>query len=93
MHHESELCEYRKLKCHSYGEITETLADVEKRTARMEAKQANVEKNIEIKFTNLNKNLETYTKNTDTTMKNNTAIMATRMANIGDENGQHENRH
>ena len=82
MHHESELCEYRKLKCHSYGEITETLADVEKRTARMEAKQANVEKNIEIKFTNLNKNLETYMKNTDTTMKNNTAIMATRMANM-----------
>ena len=82
IHHESELCEYRKLKCHSCGEITKTLADVEKRTARMEEKQANAEKNIEIKFTNLNRNLETYMKNTDTTTKNNTAIMETQMANV-----------
>ena len=29
--HESELCEYRKLKCHSCGEMTKTLADMEKR--------------------------------------------------------------
>ena len=82
IHHESELCEYRKLKCHSCGEITKTLADVEKRTARMEEKQANIEKNIEIKFTNLNGNLETYMKNTHTTVKNNTAIMETQMANV-----------
>ena len=46
IHHESELCEYRKLKCHSCGEITKTLADVEKRMARMETNQANVEKNM-----------------------------------------------
>ena len=75
------MCEYRKLKCHSCGEITKTLADVEKTTARMEAEQVNVEKSIQIKFTNLNKNLETYTKNTDMTMKN-TAIMETQMANV-----------
>ena len=43
--HESELCEYRKLKCHSCGEITETLVDMEKRMARIEINQANVEKN------------------------------------------------
>ena len=77
------MCEYRKLKCHSCGEITKTLADVEKTTARMEAEQVNVEKSIQIKFTNLNKNLETYTKNTDMTMKNNTARMETQMANVG----------
>ena len=46
IHHESELCEYRKLKCHSCGEITKTLADVEKRMARMETNQAKVERNI-----------------------------------------------
>ena len=40
IHHESELCEYRKLKCHSCGEITKTLADMEKRIT-------NVEKNME----------------------------------------------
>ena len=93
IHHESELCEYRKLKCHSCEEMTKTLADVEKRTARMEANQknmetklVNLEKNMESKLVNLEKNLErnmeTHMKNTDTTMKNNTAIMETRMTNV-----------
>jgi hypothetical protein len=39
IHHQSELCEFRKLKCHSCGEMTKTLADTEKR-------MANVEKNM-----------------------------------------------
>ena len=60
--HESELCEYRKLKCHSCGQITKTLADMEKRMARMETNQANVEKNMEKKFANLEKNMETQIK-------------------------------
>ena len=77
IHHESELCEYRKLKCHSCEEMTKTLADVEKRTARMETNQKNIEK----KLVNLEKNLETQMKNTDTTMKN-TAIMETQMENV-----------
>ena len=78
IHHESELCEYRKLKCHSCEEMTKTLADVEKRTARMETNQ----KNMETKLVNLEKNMENHMKNTDTTMKNNTAIMETRMTNV-----------
>ena len=77
IHHESELCEYRKLKCHSCEEMTKTLADVEKRTARMETNQ----NNMETKLVNLEKNMETQIKNTDTTMKN-TAIMETRLANV-----------
>ena len=94
--HESELCEYRKLKCHSCGEMTKTLADMEKRMERIETNQANVEKNAETKLTNLEKNMETKLvnleknmmamdtnmKNTDTTIKNNTAMMDTRMANM-----------
>ena len=83
-HHESELCEYRKLRCHSCEKMTKTLADVEKRTARietnqknMETKLVNLEKNMETKLVNL----ETHMKNTDTTMKN-TAIMETRLANV-----------
>ena len=43
--HESELCEYRKLKCHSCGEMTKTLADVEKRVLRMETNLTKVETN------------------------------------------------
>ena len=93
IHHESELCEYRTLKCHSCEEITKTLANVEKRTERIETKQANVEKNMDTKFvdleknmetklTNLEKKMETYMKNNNTTMKNNTATMETRMANV-----------
>ena len=76
--HESELCEHRKLKCHSCGEMTKTLANMEKRMARMETNQANVETKLE----NSEKNMQIRTTNTDTTMKNNTAIMDTRMANI-----------
>ena len=71
IHHESELCEYRKLKCHSCEETTKTLADVEKQTARIETNQ----KNMATKLVNLEKNI-------DTSMKNNTAIMETRIANL-----------
>ncbi len=55
-HHQSEVCEFRKLKCHSCGEMTKTLADMEKRMASveknmatsvtMETKMANVERNV-----------------------------------------------
>ena len=38
IHHESEVCEFRKLKCHSCGEITKTLANMEKRITKVEAK-------------------------------------------------------
>ena len=83
--HENELYEYRKLKCHSCGEMTKTLADVEKRMERMETNQTTVEKNMETKLTNLEKNmetkLETHIKNGDMTMKN-TAIIETRLANV-----------
>ncbi len=56
INHESEVCEFRKLKCHSCGEITKALADMEKRMADvkknmatsvvMETKMANVERNV-----------------------------------------------
>ena len=78
--HESELCEYRKLKCHSCGEMTKTLADMEKRIARVETNQANVQKNMEEKFTNLEKNVETQIKNTNTTIQNNTAVLEAKLA-------------
>ncbi|CAB3998024.1 RING finger 151-like [Paramuricea clavata] len=51
IHHQSELCEFRKLKCHSCGEMTKTLADMEKimvaTNLTMETKIANVEKKVE----------------------------------------------
>ena len=57
IHHESEQCEFRKLKCHSCGETTKTLANLEKRIANvernmvtMETKMGNLEKNMEGKL-------------------------------------------
>ena len=50
IHHQSELCEFRKLKCHSCGEMEKRIANVEKNMATnetMETKMANLEKNME----------------------------------------------
>ena len=46
VHHESEQCEYRKLKCHSCGEITITLTNMEKKITKMESKVTNTESKI-----------------------------------------------
>ena len=59
IHHESEVCEFRKLKCHSCGEMTKTLTNMEKRIA-------NVGKNMETNF----KNIETNMTKMDTRMAN-----------------------
>ena len=59
IHHESEVCEFRKLKCHSCGEMTKTLTNMEKRIA-------NVEKNMETHL----KNIETNMTKMDTRMAN-----------------------
>ena len=78
IHHESELCEYRKLKCHSCGEMSKTLADMDKRMARMETNLGYVGENIATNIVTI----ETHMKNAYTTMKNNTAIMEKQMANV-----------
>ena len=78
--HESELCEYRKLKCHSCGEMTKTLADMEKRLARMETNQENNQKKIANLEKNIATNVEAQIRNTDTTMQNNMAILETKLA-------------
>ena len=58
IHHQSELCEFRKLKCHSCGEMTKTLADMEKKMVAtnltMETKVANLEKNMDRKLEAVN---------------------------------------
>ena len=73
IHHQSELCEFRKLKCHSCEETTKTLAD-------MEEKMSNVEKNV-AKIENI-VTMETDIKNTQTNVATNVASMETRMANM-----------
>jgi hypothetical protein len=46
IHHQSELCEFRKLKCHSCGETTKTLADMQKRIANVEKNMATLATNV-----------------------------------------------
>ena len=81
--HENELCEYRKLKCHSCGEMKKTLADMEK---KMVTNQMNVEKNMQTKFTNLEKNMDTKLrnseKNMDTKLGNLEKNMDTKLKNL-----------
>ena len=81
-HHESEICEFRKLKCHSCGEMTKTLADMEKRISiveknmtaniTMETKIANMEKyvgNVEKNVANMEANVKRETADIKTDME------------------------
>ena len=68
IHHESEVCEFRKLKCHSCEEITKTLTDMEERIA-------NLEKNMASNVISM----ETHMKNIQTTMAANAASIETRL--------------
>ena len=77
IHHESEVCESRKLKCHSCGEMTKTLADIKKRIANVETNMATNMAKMETIATT-----ETQIKNIQTNIATNAANMETRMANI-----------
>ncbi len=73
IHHESEICEFRKLKCHSCGEMTKTLADIEKRMANIETNTAKME-TIDT--------METQMKNIQTNTVKNAVNIDMRMANV-----------
>ena len=59
IHHESEQCEFRKLKCHSCEETTKTLENMEKRIENMETNMETNMVTMETKIGNLEKNMET----------------------------------
>ena len=50
IHHESEVCEFRKLKCHSCGEMSKTLGHMEKRISSVEKKLGKIETDINQKM-------------------------------------------
>ena len=74
VHHESEVCKFRKLMCHSCGEMTKTLTNMEKRIA-------NVEKNVVAKMEGI-VTLETGIKNTQTNMAADVANIERNMADM-----------
>ncbi len=73
IHHESEVCEFRKLKCHSCGEMTKTLVDMEKRMANVEKNMAKIEDIV---------TMETHSKNAQMNIATNVANMDERIANV-----------
>ena len=69
IHHESEVCEFRKLKCHSCEEMTTTLVEMERRMANLEngmeqnganlvTEIGNVQANMETKMINMKSDVE-----------------------------------
>ena len=61
IHHESEVCEFRKVKCHSCEEMTKTLADIQKRMTNVEIKVGQMETkltNVEKKQTDIEGKIE-----------------------------------
>ena len=90
-YHESELCQFRKLKCHNCGEISTMMAGMETKIANLDTTMANINKNqvdTGTKLANTNTNManirteiedvKTKIANTDTKVEN----MNTKMANL-----------
>ena len=60
-YHESELCQFRKLKCHNCGEISTMMAGMETKIADLDTKMANTDtklENMNTKMANLQVNVE-----------------------------------
>ncbi|CAB4009627.1 E3 ubiquitin- ligase PDZRN3-like [Paramuricea clavata] len=58
-HHESEVCEFRKLKIHSCGEMTKTLTDMEEKIANLEKNMATNVVTMETNMKNIEKSMAT----------------------------------
>ena len=97
-YHESELCQFRKLKCHNCGELSTMMAGMETKIANLDTQMANINTNqadTGTKLTNTNTNManirteiegvKTKMINIDTKMaKTDTKLenMNTKMANL-----------
>ena len=68
-YHESELCQFRKLKCHNCGEISTIMAGMETKIANIDTKMAHTD----TKLNNINgkiANIDTKMAHTDTKLNN-----------------------
>ena len=76
-YHESEQCQFRKLKCHNCGEISTMMAGMETKMEKLEFKLTSTDtklNNVDTKF----KNVGTQLANTDTKLNN----MDTKLKNV-----------
>ena len=91
-YHESELCQFRKLKCHNCGEISTMMAgmqtEIANQNTKINTKMAHTDTkiaNIHTKLENMNtklENINTRTANTDTKQKNINTKMENLQANV-----------
>jgi hypothetical protein len=81
INHESELCEFRKLKCHSCGQMAKTLEDMEKKIARMATNLATNLASVEANVASVETNVASVGTNVATNMATNMA-METRMNDL-----------
>ena len=82
IHHQSELCEFRKLKCHSCGEMTKMLGDIEKRIANVEknmARNMGAVVTMETHMKNMQTSMATNAENVERNMERNAADIKTDM--------------
>ena len=82
IHHQSELCEFRKLKCHSCGEMTKTLADMNERMANVEK---NIATNMEKRIANMETKMETNMTNVEKNMANMKTDMEGKLEAVNNE--------
>ena len=87
-YHESELCQFRKLKCHNCEEISTMMVHMETKITDFDTKintsmeHTNAEiKNINTKINNMDTNLKTKMARTDTKLNKMEANIDTKMAN------------
>ncbi len=74
-YHESELCQFRKVKCHNCGEINTMMAGMETKMANLDTKMADTD----TKLNNINRkivNIDTKMADTDTKLNNTEARIA-----------------
>ena len=85
IHHQSELCEFRNLKCHSCGEMTKTLANMEKRIANIEKNMASMGTKIEKNMERNAADMETRMSNVERNMERNAADMEGKLEAVNNE--------
>ena len=98
INHESELCEFGKLKCHSCGQMAKTLADMEKKITTMATNLATVETNVatnmakmatvvamETCMNDIQANVQTQIANVEKNMERNSADVEGKLEAVNNE--------
>ena len=83
-YHESELCQFRKLKCHNCGEISKMMVHMETKITDFDTNMEHTDtemKNMNTKINNMDTNLTTKMARTDTKLNKIEANIDTKMAN------------